>query len=237
MADKEKRKRGRPRGAFVSPSAVQARAMAYALAGAPAWTAAIAALTEKVDAARVWAVQSALSAVEAGPFVPIDEIGKFQSAPNPGYVPPTEEDVENARRWLEYDSNSTTVEMHPDDPAADTDDDGNNYLWIPSAFLEHGKRKLREADVKVTSYDDPGEGVDTLTRYVLRHIRRIEARQARAAEAYCKAIEEYAERHGFKRVQDDWGVWYFDAPQDQREAMYAYARAAADEATKGSDRA
>jgi integrase len=232
--DAPKRKRGRQQGSF-KPSEVQKRALQYALAGAPTYSAAAAALTEKVDAARVWAVQSALSAVEAGPFVPIDEIGKFQSAPNPGYVPPTEEDVENARRWLEYDSNSTTVEMHPDDPAADTDDDGNDYLWIPSAFLEHGKRKLREAGVKLADHDS--EEFHALKRYAGRHKKRIEARQARAAEAYCKAIEEYAERHGFKRVSDDWGGWRFDASQDQLEAMYAYARAAADEATRGSDRA
>lgn len=241
MAGKEKPKRGRPKKI---PSTVETKALAYAVAGAPGHTAAVAALTEEeADPARIWAVQLSLGAAEGGNVIWIDESGEFRNAPNLVYVKPTEEDVENARRSLERDRTSASVEMHPDNPAADTDDDGNDYLWIPSAFLEHGKCKLVEAGVKVTPYDDPrkygdtGErkGVNTLTRYVIRHARAQAEASLRAAEAYCKAIEEYAERHGFKRTPNYWGGWHFDEPQDRLDAMQAYARMAAHQATRSGD--
>lgn len=234
MDEQEKCNRGRPKGKVKEPSAFEVNALAYVLAGAPAHAAAAAALTEaQADPAIIAAVETALTLVEGGGVVTINESGEFEIGQAQRYVPPTAEDVENARRMLELDRISEPVAMHPDDPAADMDDGGQNYLWMPSAFREHGKPKLLEVRVKLTGYKGGERSeADTLAQYVRRRTRAKEEASLRAAEAYCKAIEEYAERYDFQRVPDDWGGWRFDAPQDQLDAMYDYARAEGEKLNK-----
>jgi hypothetical protein len=173
MADEAKRKRGRPKGSLRQASAVEARALHYVLAGAPAHTAAVAAMTEEADPARIAAVEAALIAASFGPVVVIDENGQAVETPAAEYVPPTDADIERARKAVEHNRAALAepAEMHPDDPAADMDDGEQSYTWMPSAFEPHGKHGRKDATSGMTIYKDAKRTADTLAQYARRRAK------------------------------------------------------------------
>jgi hypothetical protein len=174
VADEVKRKRGRPKGSLKQTSLVEARALQYALAGAPAHTAAVAAMTEKkADPARVAAVEAALTAASFGRVVVIDEHGQAVEMPVTEYAPPTDADIERARKAVEHHRAALAepAEIHPADPAADMDDGEQSYTWMPAAFAQHGKHALKAAGVQTLPYVDAKSTANTLAQYVRRRAK------------------------------------------------------------------
>jgi hypothetical protein len=173
MVDEAKRKRGRPKGSLKRASPVEARALQYVLAGAPAHTAAVAAMTEEADPARVAAVEAALTVASFGGVVVIDEHGEAVEVTAAEYMPPTDADIELALKAVEHHRAALAepVAMHPADPAADMDDGAQNYTWMPSAFEPHNKHARKDATAGMTVYKDAKSTADTLAQYARRRAK------------------------------------------------------------------